>query len=345
VRAAVFYGPGDLRVEERPRPSIAEDELLIEVGCCALCGSDARTFRFGARNISGPVVMGHEVAGTVAEAGRAAFGFAPGQRVAVAPAIPCGDCGYCRRGIETMCDRLRSIGYELDGGFAEYMAVPADAVRAGCVNPVPNGLGAAEAALAEPLACVINGQELLGVGPDDDVVVIGAGPVGCLHASLARARGARKVLLADLRGERLRLARPFGPDAVVDASKEDLRQRVLDGTGGRGATVVIVAASSRAAQEQAVTLAAKRGRIDFFGGLPRTDPCISLDANLVHYRELSIMGAYGSRPAQNREALGLIASGRIPVASLVGQVLPLERVREGIEAVERGSVLKVVVEP
>jgi L-iditol 2-dehydrogenase len=341
----VFYGPGDLRVEERPRPRIAEDEVLIEVECGALCGSDARTFRFGATNIRGPVVMGHEVAGTVAEVGRAVGGLATGQRVAVAPAIPCGECAYCRRGIETMCDGLRSIGYEFDGGFAEYMAVPASAVRAGCVNAVPDGVSATEAALAEPLACVINGQEMLRIRPEDDVVVLGAGPIGCLHVCLARARGVRKVLLADVRPERLELARPYGADVLVDSGREDLRQRVLEETEGAGASVVIVAAPSRAAQEQAIALAAKRGRIDFFGGLPRTEPCITLDANLVHYRELFLMGAYGSRPAQNREALALIASGQVPVAKLVGLVLPLERVREGIETVAQGSVLKVVVEP
>jgi L-iditol 2-dehydrogenase len=345
MRAAVFYGPGDLRVEERPRPHVADDGVLLKVEACAVCGSDARTFRFGASNITAPVVIGHEVAGTLAEVGRAVRDYARDQHVAVAPAIPCGDCRFCRRGAETMCDRLRSIGYELDGGFAEYMAVPASALRAGCVNTVPDGLSSTEAALAEPLACVINGQELLDVGPEDDVVVLGAGPVGCLHASLAKVRGARKVLMADLRPERLELARPFGADVLVDASREDVRQLVLDETAGHGASVVVVAAPSRAAQEQAVTLAAKRGRIDFFGGLPRSDPYISLDANLVHYRELSIMGAYGSRPAHNREALELLASGRVRVAGLVGLVLPLERVHEGLEAITGGSVLKVVVKP
>lgn len=345
MKAAVFHGPGDLRLEERPRPKIAEDELLVKVEACALCGSDARTFRFGASNITGPVVMGHEVAGTVAEVGRGVQGYEPGQRVAVAPAIPCGGCRYCRRGLETVCDRLRSIGYQLDGGFAEYMAVPASALRTGCVNPVPDGLRSVEAALAEPLACVINGQELVGVGPEDDVVVLGAGPVGCLHASLARVRGARKVVLADLRPERLELARPFGADIFVDASREDVRERVLDETAGQGASVVVVAASSRAAQEQAVTLAAKRGRIDFFGGLPRSDPHITLDANRVHYRELSIMGAYGSRPDHNRQALELLARGRIRVADLVGLVLPLERVHQALEAIAGGSVLKVVMTP
>jgi L-iditol 2-dehydrogenase len=345
MRAAVFHGPGDLRLEERPRPRIADDELLLKVEACAICGSDARTFRFGAANITGPVVLGHEVAGTLAEVGRSLEGYAPGQRVAVAPAIPCGDCRYCHRGTETMCDRLRSIGYEFDGGFADYMAVPASAVRAGCVNAVPEGLTSTEAALAEPLACVINGQELLGVGPEDDVVVLGAGPVGCLHASLARVRGARRVMMADLRPERLELARPFGADVLVDASREDVRQRVLDETAGQGASVVVVAAPSRAAQELAVTLAAKRGRIDFFGGLPKSDPHMTLNANLVHYRELCILGAYGSRPAHNRQALELLARGRIRVSTLVGLVLPLERVHDGLEAIAGGSVLKVVVRP
>jgi L-iditol 2-dehydrogenase len=345
VKAVVFHGPGDLRLEERPRPRIADDELLVKIEACALCGSDARTFRFGASNITGPVVMGHEMAGTVAEVGRAVRVHEPGARVAVAPAIPCGQCRYCLRGRETVCDGLRSIGYEFDGGFAEYMVVPASAVRAGCVNAIPDALGFIEAAVAEPLACVINGQDLLGVGPEDEVVVLGAGPVGCLHADLAKVRGARKVLLADLRPERLEMARSHGADVLLDASREDLRQRVLEETDGHGASVVVVAAPSRAAQEQAVTLAAKRGRIDFFGGLPKTEPFISLDANLVHYRELSIMGAYGSRPAQNREALALLAAGRIRVSNLVSRVLPLESVREGLEAIASGSVLKVVLKP
>jgi L-iditol 2-dehydrogenase len=345
MRAAVFHGPDDLRLSDVPRPQISDAEVLLRVGACALCGSDVRTFRHGARNIDNPVVLGHELSGTIVEIGKAVSGYHVGQRVAVAPAIPCGDCIYCRRGVQTMCERLRSIGYEFNGGLAEFMAVPDSAVRAGCVNPVPDAVPFAEAAIAEPLACVINAQELLGVTEGDIVVVIGAGPVGCLHAGLARVRGAARVILVDVRAERLQQADAFGIDMRIDGSREDVRARVLEATEGIGASVVVVAAPSRHAQEQAVTLAARRGRINFFGGLPKTSPIIALDANTVHYRELIIMGSYGSRPAHNRQALELVASGRLPIRSLIGLELPLDRVMEGLIAVEQGRVMKVVVHP
>jgi L-iditol 2-dehydrogenase len=277
MKAAVFHGPGDLRVAEMPRPQVGDAEVLLQIGACALCGSDVRTFRHGARNINRPVVLGHELSGTIVEIGAAVSGYRTGQRVAVAPAIPCGDCVYCRRGVETMCERLRSIGYEFDGGLAEFMAVPASAVRAGCVNPVPDAVPFAEAAIAEPLACIINAQELLSVGEGDTVAVIGAGPVGCLHAGLARVRGASAVVLVDMRAERLKIAEAFA-DLTIDASREDVHARVLETTHGLGASVVIVAAPSHRAQEQAIFLAARRGRINFFGGLPKADPIISLDA-------------------------------------------------------------------
>jgi L-iditol 2-dehydrogenase len=345
MRAAVFHGPEDVRVDEVPRPVIDETGLLVKVAACAVCGSDVRTFRHGARNITPPVVLGHEVSGTVEEVGAAVAGYSVGQRVAVAPAIPCGECRYCRRGAETMCERLQSIGYDFNGGLAEFLAVPPSAVRAGCVNSVPANVSFDEAAIAEPLACVINAQELIGVGEGDTVVVLGAGPVGCLHASLARIRKAAKVLLADIRPERLQLAAAFGADRLIDGSRDDVRARVLEETEGHGASVVIVAAPSHQAQELAVTLAARRGRVNFFGGLPKTRPTVTLDANMVHYRELSIVGSYGSRPAHNRMALELVAAGRLPVRALVGLELPLERVVDGLHAVEQGRVLKVVVRP
>lgn len=345
MKAAVLFAPNDLRLEDRPVPAPADDELLLRVGACAICGSDIRTRRHGAGNITGPVTMGHEIAGTVVAVGKAAAGFREGQRVAVAPAIPCGACRYCARGIQTMCDNLRSIGYQFDGGFAEYMIVPPQAIRAGCVNPIPDNLTFAEATLAEPLACAINGQELLNVGLDDVVAIVGAGPLGCMHADVAKIRGARKAILADVNPRRLKLAKPFATDVLIDAGSEDLEARVLEETGGAGAQVVIVAAPSGKAQEQALALAAKQGRISFFGGLPKSSPMISLNANLVHYKELFIMGAYGSKPRHNRLALELLAKGSIHAASLIGMVVPLERILEAMDAVAEGGILKAVVQP
>ena len=345
MKAAVFHGPEDLRVCELPRPGITASELLVKVAACAVCGSDVRTFRHGARNISKPVVLGHELSGTVVEVGTDLGGFRVGQRVAVAPAIPCGQCGCCRRGAQTMCEHLRSIGYEFDGGLAEFIAVPSSAVRAGCVNTVPDNVSFEEAAIAEPLACVINAQELVDVGDGDTVVVLGAGPIGCLHTALAKVRGAAKVILVDIRPERLQLAAVFGADVLIDGSVEDVHSRVLQETNKEGASVVIVAAPSPAAAQQAVTIAARRGRINLFAGLPKAAPMISIDSNAVHYRELSIIGSYGSRPDHNRQALELVGSGRLEIRPLVGLELPLDRVLEGIQAVEQGRVLKVVVRP
>jgi L-iditol 2-dehydrogenase len=244
-----------------------------------------------------------------------------------------------------MCDNLRSIGYQFHGGFAEYMVVPSSAIQAGCVNAIPDNLSFEEATLAEPLACVINGQELLGVGAGDTVVILGAGPIGCLHANLAKIRGARKVILADIQPRRLELARGFGADVLIDNKKEGLRDRVLQETEGAGASVVIVAAPSAAAQEESLTLAAKHGRVSFFGGLPKSNPFISFNSNLVHYKELFVMGAYGSAPRHNVAALELLAAGKIHTANLIGLLVPLERIKEGMEAVAEGRVLKAIVRP
>jgi L-iditol 2-dehydrogenase len=345
MQAAILYAPNDLRIEERPMPEISPEEMRLRVAACAICGSDVRTFRFGAGNITEPMTMGHETAGVIVEVGAGVAGFVAGQRVTVAPAVPCGECPYCRRGIQTMCDNLRSIGYQFHGGFAEYMVVPSSAIQAGCVNAIPDSLSFEEATLAEPLACVINGQELLNVGADDTVAILGAGPIGCMHADLAKIRGARKVILADTQPRRLELAKGFGADILIDSKKEGLRERVLAETEGAGASVVIVAAPSGAAQEESLTLAAKHGRVSFFGGLPKSNPFISFNSNLVHYKELFVMGAYGSAPRHNVAALELLAAGRIHAESLIGLLVPLERIKEGMEAVAEGRVLKAIVRP
>jgi L-iditol 2-dehydrogenase len=225
------------------------------------------------------------------------------------------------------------------------MVVPYAAIRTGCVNTIPDNLSFEEATLAEPLACAINGQELLKVGMGDTVVVIGGGALGCMHADLAKLRGARKVILVEIQEQRLEHARKFSVDVIINGVTEDVGKRVFDETEGFGASVVVVAAPSAQAQAQALTLAAKQGRISFFGGLPKNNPMVTINANLVHYRELCIIGAYGSKPRLNRLALDLLAAGKFRTSCLIGMVVPLERIEEGIEAMAKGRVLKVVVRP
>lgn len=334
MKVARFHAPGDIRIEDAPEPQAGPGELKIRVRNCSTCGTDAKIFKYGHHHIRPPRVMGHEIAGEVV---------GTGARVQVIAAIPCGTCAECLRGRLTVCPDQESMGYHYDGGFAEYMIVPAKVLAVDGVNPIPDGVGFAEASVAEPLACVLNGQSLAGVGAGDDVVVMGAGPIGCLHVRLARARGASRVFLVDVNAERLAMAADLvRPDAVIDS---DAVAQVLKLTGGRGADVVITAAASGAAQEQAVRMAARQGRVSFFGGLPKDDPVIALDSNLVHYRELTIVGANGSSPAHNAEALRLVSEGAVTVSDLITHRLPLPRVLDGIDLVSRGAAIKVTIEP
>ncbi|MFD1932482.1 MULTISPECIES: zinc-dependent dehydrogenase [Nonomuraea] len=334
MKVARFHAPGDLRVEEAPEPAAGPGELKIRVRNCSTCGTDAKIFHHGHHHIRPPRVMGHEIAGEVV---------GTGERVQVIAAIPCGTCEECRRGRMTVCPHQESMGYHYDGGFAEYMIVPAKVLAVDGVNRIPDGVSFAEASVAEPLACVLNGQELARVGEGDDVVVMGAGPIGCLHVRLARARGAARVFLVDVNPARLALAAAMvQPDAAIDA---DPVEQVLKLTGGRGADVVITAAASGTAQEQALRMAARQGRVSFFGGLPKDDPIIACDSNLVHYRELTIVGANGSSPAHNARALALIADGAVPVADLITHRLELPRVLEAIDLVRQGAAIKVTIEP
>lgn len=341
-----FYAPGDVRLEDAPEPEAAAGEIKIRVRACSMCGTDVKISTSGHQRIVPPRVMGHEIAGEVVQVGDGVEGWAPGDRVQVIAAIPCGECDWCTSGLMTICPNQVSMGYDYDGGFAPFMVVPATVLAVDGLNRIPDGVGYAEASVAEPFACAINAQEIADVHDGDTVVVVGSGPIGCLHVRLARARGAAAVYLVELSRERLDMAAAVvAPDAAICAGEVDPVEAVLELTGGRGVDVVITAAASGAAQEQALRMVAPRGRISFFGGLPKDRPTITLDSNLVHYKELTIVGANGSSPEHNRKALAMIADGAVPVADLITHRLPLESVVEGIDVVRSGSGIKVTIEP
>jgi L-iditol 2-dehydrogenase len=305
-----------------------------------------KIFNHGHQHIDPPRVMGHEIAGDIVEVGAAVQGWAVGDRVQVIAAVPCGICDECRRGRMTICPNQTSVGYHYDGGFAQYLVVPRAVLAVDGVNRIPDGVGYDEASVAEPLACVLNGQELAKVGAGDVVVVVGAGPIGCLHVRLARSRGAAQVFLVELNRSRLELsAAVVKPDAAICGSEVDAVDEVLKLTNGRGADVVITAAASGKAQEDALLMVARSGRVSLFGGLPKDKPTITLDSNLVHYRELTLVGANGSSPQHNAQALALIASGAVPVADLITHRLPLEGVLDAFGIVARGEAIKVTIEP
>jgi len=346
VRVAKFYAPGDIRLEDAPEPEVSAGEVKIRVRNCSTCGTDVKISRSGHPNMTPPQIMGHEIAGEITDVGAGVEGWAIGDRVQVIAAIPDGTCPECLAGHPAVCENQLSMGYQFPGGFAEFLVVPNEVLRVDGLNRIPDSLGFAEASLAEPLACVLNGQELARVGEGDTVVIVGSGPIGCLHVRLARARGAARIILIDLNAERLAAAAALvKPDVTIASENEDPVAAVLAATGGRGADVVITAAASGRAQEQGLLMLARRGRLSLFGGLAKDAPNITVDANLVHYRELTIVGVNGSSPAHNKQALALIASGEVPVSDLITHRLPLERVLDAIDIVAKGEAIKVTIEP
>jgi len=346
MKAALYSGPHDLRVLEVDKPAASDGEILIRVKACATCGTDAKIFNHGHPRLAPPQIIGHEIAGEIVEIGAGVVGWALGDRVQVIAAIPCGECWACLAGKMQICINQLSMGYQFPGGFAEFMLIPNEVVRVDGVNRIPDGVSFEEASAAEPMACALNAQELVNVGEGDVVVVMGAGPIGCMHVRLARALGASAVYLADVNAGRLALsANAVHPDAAIDMSVVDIEEEVSRLTNGRGPSVVITAAPAGAAQEQAIRMVQPGGRVSFFGGLPKDQPFIQCDSNLVHYKELILAGANGSSPDHNKRALELIASGRVPVADLLTHRVPLDQVDKAIEYVLSGEAIKVVVIP
>jgi len=333
MKAAMFKGPQDLSVIDVDLPKIKDDEILIKVYACATCGTDAKIFHHGHQRLTPPQIIGHEIAGQVTEIGKNITKTKVGDRVQVIAAIPCGDCWTCNQGKMTICRNQLSMGYQFPGGFAEYMIIPKEVVVVDGVNKIPDNVSYDEASVTEPLACAINAQELVKVTKGDVVLVMGAGPIGCLHVQLARANGATKVFLADINAGRLKLsADVVKPDVAIDMSKEDIVKKSLELTDGIGPTVVITAAPAGQAQEQAISLVAPGGRISFFGGLPKDKPFINCDSNLVHYKELFLVGANGSSPQHNKMALEMISSGKVRVEDLITHRVPLSEVNKAIRS-------------
>jgi L-iditol 2-dehydrogenase len=346
LKAAIYRGPGKLSIEVIDEPKVSSGEMKLKIHACATCGTDAKIFNSGHPRLTPPQVLGHEIAGEIVEIGEGVSGFSVGDRVQVIAAIPCGKCWACLEDRMTVCPNQLSMGYQFPGGFAEYLIIPKEVIAVNGVNPIPDSVSYIEASVVEPLACVLNAQHLAKVGPGDTVLVMGAGPIGCLHVRLARSLGAAKVYLADINGDRLKISSDVvKPDASIDMSSVDLATVIKELTNGKGPTVIITAAPSGQAQEQAIEMAAPGGRVSFFGGLPKDKPMISADSNLIHYKELTILGANGSSPAQNAAALELISSGKVKVSDLVTHKVSLDDVIKGIEFVLSGEAIKVVVLP
>jgi L-iditol 2-dehydrogenase len=344
MKAAVYYGPGDIRVEDHPDPMPTAENLVVEVHCCAICGTDLKLATIGNPRCHPPRVIGHEMVGHIVHAGAKVKGFSRGDRVTLATTVACGDCPYCSLGLGNLCPNSTPISYDFDGAFADYLAVPPQALAGGNVIAVPEGVPDEAAALSEPLSCAVNAQEIAGVKQGDRVLVIGGGPLGALHAELAKALGAAVVMIVARSEPRLSMLRRLN-HRVIDGSREDIGAAVADCTSGLGADVVIICAPSREAHEGALRYVRKGGTVSLFASLPKDAPEVTFDSRAVHYGELRIVGASDSRPEHVRRALEIIASGGIDLERIVTHRLSLDRLREGLELMKQKQCLKVMVYP
>lgn len=343
MRAAVFEGIENIVVREVPIPQCEEDDMLVRVESCCICGGDMRNFHSGLRYGVERQIMGHEIAGVVEEVGSRVTRFKKGDKVAIAPDVSCGECYYCKRGLVNLCMHHKMLGTNWAGGFAQYIYLPQVVLSRGFVEHVPEHLGFNEAAMAEPASSVIACQEYNNVSLGDTVVVIGDGPIGCLHIEVARARGASKIIMSGL--TRLESVPQFNPDHIINSAAQNPVDEVLKLTDGLGADIAICAAPVTAIQEQAVEMVRKRGRVVLFGGVNKNNPMTALNSNLIHYNEITVVGAFSYPATGLQKAVKLIAEGKISAGKYVTKTVKLDEIPEGIAYAEQGKALRVAVKP
>jgi L-iditol 2-dehydrogenase len=341
--AALLYGKEDLRIEEVPTPTIMDDEILLRVKAASICGTDLRMYKNGLDGIdeSNPRILCHEFAGTIEEIGARVEGYHVGQRVAVAPNIGCGICDLCVSGKSQHCSKLVALGIHLDGGFAEYVKIPAAAIRLGNVTPIADSVSYEAAAQNEAFSCAYCAFERYNVFPGETVVIVGAGAIGLMHAQLAKMAGAAKIIMNDLSEERLSEIKEIEPSIIT--IKDNLQARVKEETNGEGANVVITACSAAAAQQMAFELAGLDGRVNFFGGLPKGKSVVGLDTNVIHYKQLVVTGTTRSSHEHYRKTLGFIAAGLVNVDRLVTHKFPLADIETAFKNAEKTIGLRQTI--
>jgi L-iditol 2-dehydrogenase len=335
MKVSVWYNNEDIRIEEVPKPEPGHKEILIKVLSCGICGSDTVEWY---RLPRAPLVQGHEIGAEVVEIGKMVTKYQPGDRVFVAPKVPCMKCDYCKNGHYPVCSNVKE---RLPGGFAEYVVVPEYLVENGTYL-LPDQITYDQSTFIEPLACVVRAQHLAGVRRNQTVMVMGSGMSGLLHVKLAKTRHCR-VIATDIRNKKLEFADKMGADITLDAA-ENVPQRLVAEKIGM-ADVVILCTSAVEAVDQAWQCVDKGGVIVFFA-VPHPDVKVSIPINYFWTRETRIITSYYCGPPDIDAAINLIETGKIKVDDMITRRLPLQDVAEGFRMVMAGKEsLKVIIHP
>lgn len=340
MKSNYFLGNGQFQVVEEPVPAIGELDVLVKVSACGICGTDVHIYHGdkGSAQVTPPVVLGHELAGTVEKIGEKVTALKVGDHVTVDPNIYCGKCHYCQIGKKQLCDNLYAIGVNRNGGFAEYCAVP----ESQCYL-LPPDVPLRYGAMVEPLACCIHGIDLAQLRVGDTVCVIGGGAIGLLMLQLAKLNGASKVIVSEPVAMRREIALQLGADLTIDPVHEDLKERLEEYLGVPGVDVVIECVGNTIAVRQAFE-AAKRGTTVLLFSVPKPDTTHPLDLMDVYKKELKIVGSM-INPDTHGRAAALIGSGKIRLAEIITHSYPLEGLKDAILMQMSSESLKVILEP
>jgi len=341
--ANVYHAPRDLRLEKIPVPEAGPGDLLVRVGAAAVCASDVRVFK-GEKKAKAGTILGHEFAGEVAEKGRDVEEFTVGDRVTVYPVIFCGSCFYCQMGQPNICVKRKTLGYDYNGAFAEYILIPNQLVKMGNVVKIPDKVSSEEAALTEPLGCSINGIRVLNLQPGENLLIVGSGPMGLMLLAVARSSGASTVMVSEISEERRNFAKKMGADVVVNPKEEDVVKRALEETEGLGVDAAVVSVGMPSAAKDALQAVRKGGRVNFFAGFPIGSE-MSLDPNLIHYRMLHVTASQNAPLSIFKTALLMMSKGKVDLKPLITSRFPLKDVKLAIEKRTLQEGLKTEIIP
>lgn len=341
MKAAVMYGPNNIRYESIQKPKCPKDGFLLKVTAVGLCGSDIRNLTTDSRKGIYPYVYGHEEVGVITEIGSDCQGdYHIGDHIFCPRQVPCMSCYQCLDGHTENCANY----YEKVGGFSEYVDVEGKVLNAGWCQKIPEGVDDALATLGEPLSSVYSCQRKLDIHYPDTVVIIGAGPIGCFHVALAKLRGAQCVISIDVTDNRLNTVKALGADYIINSAKENPVDNVLKLTNGIGADHVISANPSPQAQQQSIEMVKFGGTVTFFGGVPK-GTLTPLDTNLIHYKNMYVYGHFGGSVMDMIHAYRLAIHPDFVGDKLITHKMPLSQINEALAIAKRGDAIKIVLIP
>ncbi|MBS7657666.1 alcohol dehydrogenase catalytic domain-containing protein [Candidatus Bathyarchaeota archaeon] len=344
MKAARLYAPQNLKIEEVNIPEINDEEVLIENKVALTCGTDLKMYKRGHPYAKLPLTIGHEFAGVIVKVGSKVKNFKKGDRVVAVNSAPCNTCFYCKRGKQNLCEKIEEdmIGFTIEGAYAQYVKVPAKIVKQN-MHIIPEHISFEEAAILEPLACVVHGNQLLNLNIKDDVAIIGSGPIGLLHLQLIKAEGCKAIVI-DLSKERLKVAEELGADITINANEVNPIEEIKKITNGRGVDTAIEAVGLPETWRIAVALTRKGGETLLFGGCKPGD-LAEFDASHIHYGELTIKGAFHHTPLAVEKALKLIVSKVIRIDKIISHRMNLSNIEDALKLMAEGKAVKVAITP